>query len=242
MVNGGFNGNPLRNEVEPAARKTLRTDQPTILAQAGHVPQAAAFQSFPVAPFRWENHLAFRGRGHRWFLRCKDLLPKNCDLSRFLPDCGSKILCNPLHNVVGIFCQTLPLTMKNKSQNAASGGRAAKGNFRQHEIRGPRCRRGRFFSNQFSIVRIYYLKNANYQGFCPDLPVKFCSILAISRRKFLPSWCRMKITGQSLYERRRKSGEPLPKSGMGFVASGGRGKFLAKFARAVRRFRPESRR
>jgi hypothetical protein len=67
MVNGGFNGNPLRNKIEPAARKILRTDQSTILAQAGHGQQAAVFQSFPVAPFRWANRLAFRGRGHRCF-------------------------------------------------------------------------------------------------------------------------------------------------------------------------------
>ena len=95
--------------------------------------------------------------------------------------------CVTPYTRVGIFCQTLPLTMKNISQNTASGGRAAKGNFRQHEIRGQRCQRGRFSSNHFSVVRIYYLKNANYQGFCPDLPVKFCSILATSRRKFLPN-------------------------------------------------------
>lgn len=187
MVNGGFNGNPLRNEVEPAARKILWTDQPTILAQVGHVQQAAVCQSFPVAPFRWENRLAFRGRGHRCFLCCKDLLPKKCDLSRVLPDFGGMILCNPLRKTVVIFCQALPLTMKNESQNTASGGRAAKGNFRQHEIRGQRCQRGRFSSNHFSGVRIYYLKNANYRGFCPNLPVKYCSIFAISRRNVLPN-------------------------------------------------------
>ena len=94
--------------------------------------------------------------------------------------------------------------MKNKSQNTASGGRAAQGNFRQHEIRGRRRQHGRFSSNHFSLVRIYYRKNANYQGFRPDLPVKLCSIFATSRRNFLPCWCRMKIIGQSLFERRRK--------------------------------------
>jgi len=144
------------------------------------------------------------------------------------------ILCNSLRNVVAIFCQTLPLTMKNKSQNTAGGGRAAKGNFRQHEIRGQRCRRGRFSSNHFFLVRIYYLKNANYQGFRPDWPVKLCSFFELSRRNFLPSWCRMKIIGQSLFERRRKSGEPLPKSGDGVCGFGGFG-IAANFLQSLQR-------
>jgi hypothetical protein len=48
MVNGGCNGNPLRNEVEPAARKILRTDQPTILARTGHVNRPPF-----ASPLRW---------------------------------------------------------------------------------------------------------------------------------------------------------------------------------------------
>jgi hypothetical protein len=219
-VNGGFNGNPLRNEVEPSARKILRTDQPIILAGVGHVQQAAVFQSFPVAPFRWENRLAFRGRGHRCFLHCKDLLPKKCDLSRDLPDFGGKILCNPLRKAVGIFCQTLPLTMKNKNQNTVSGGRAAEGNFRQYEIRGQRCQRGWFSSNHFPVVIIYYRKNADFRGLCADLLVKHCSIFEPGGRNFPPCWCRMKIIGQSWFERRQKNrANHCQNPRMGFVAS-----------------------
>jgi hypothetical protein len=148
-VIGGCNGNPLRNGVEPAARKILRTNQPTILARAGHVQQAAVCQSSPVAPFRWGNRLAFRGRGQCCFLRCKDLLPDKYDLSRVFCDFGGKMLCNHLRKAVVIFCQALPLTMKNMGQNMAGGGRAAKENSRQYEIRGQRRQRGRFSSNHF---------------------------------------------------------------------------------------------
>ena len=46
-VNGGCNGNPLRNEVEPDARKILRTDQPFL-------PRPATFNGPPFAnPFEW---------------------------------------------------------------------------------------------------------------------------------------------------------------------------------------------
>jgi len=124
--------------------------------------------------------------------------------------------------------------MKNNSQNMVNSGRAAKGNSRQHEIRGQRCQRGRFSTNHFFNVRLYYRKNANYQGFCPDWAVKFCSILATSRRKFLPCWCRMKVIGQSLFERRRKSGEPLPKSGDGVYGFRGFG-IAANFLQGLQR-------
>ena len=164
MVNGGCNGNPLRNEVELAARKILRTDQPTILAQVGYVQQAAVFQSFPVAPFRWGNRLAFRGRGHCCFLRSKDLLPDKFDLSRVFQDFGGKILCNHLRKAAGIFCQALPLTMKNMRQNMAGGGRAAKENSRQYEIRGRGVSADGFPQIIFVLVRIYYLKTRFIKG------------------------------------------------------------------------------
>ena len=47
MVNGGFNGNPLRNEVEPAARKILgQINQPFL-------PRPATFNRPPFSnPFR----------------------------------------------------------------------------------------------------------------------------------------------------------------------------------------------
>jgi hypothetical protein len=70
-------------------------------------------------------------------------------------------------------------------QNMAGGGRAAKGNSRQYEIRGQRRQRGRFLSNHFFIVRMYYRKNAIYQGFRRNWLVEFCANLAPSRRKFL---------------------------------------------------------
>ncbi len=220
MVNGGYNGNSLRNEIEPAARKILRTDQPTILAQAGHVQQAAVCQSSPVAPFRWENRMAFRGRGHGCFLRGKDLLPNKCDLSRVSQDFGGKILCNPLHNGVAIFCQTLQLTMKNMNPNTASDGWAAEGNFRQYEIRGRRGQRGQFSSNHFSLVRLYYLKNANYQVFCPDLPVKLCSFFELSRQNFPPCWCRMeKLSANRCLSGGENRANRCQNPGMGFVAS-----------------------
>jgi len=38
-----------------------------------------------------------------------------------------------------------------------------------------------------SAVRIYYLKNAIYQGFCQNWPVKYCAMYETSRRKFLPN-------------------------------------------------------
>lgn len=176
---------PLRNEVEPAARKILRTNQPTILARAGHVQQAAVCQASALAPFRWGNRLAFRDRGHCCFLRCKDLLPDKCDLSRVFRDFGGKMLCNHLRKTVVIFCHALPLTMKNMRQNMAGGGLLAKGNSRQHEIRGQRRQPGRFLSNHFFLVRIYYRQNVIYQGFCQNWPVEFCANLAPIRRKFL---------------------------------------------------------
>jgi len=104
-VNGGCKGNPLQNGVGRAAQKTLRTDQPTILARAGHVQRAAVCQSFRVAPFRWGNRMALRG--HHWFLRSEDLLPDKYDLSRVFRDFGGKMLCNHLRKAVVIFCQAL---------------------------------------------------------------------------------------------------------------------------------------
>jgi hypothetical protein len=77
--------------------------------------------------------------------------------------------------------------MKNTRQNMAGGGRAAKGNSRQYEIRGQRRQRGRFSSNHFFIVRIYYRKNAIYQWFRRNRPVEFCANLAPSHRNFLPN-------------------------------------------------------
>jgi hypothetical protein len=68
--------------------------------------------------------------------------------------------------------------MKDMNQNMASGGGAAEGNFRQLEIRGQGRQHGRFSSNHFFVVRIYYLKNAIYQGFRQNWPVKYCASLA----------------------------------------------------------------
>jgi hypothetical protein len=76
--------------------------------------------------------------------------------------------------------------MKNKSQHDQRRSRK-KGNFRQYEIRGQRCQRGHFSKNHFLQVRIYYRKNALYQGFRPDLPMKLCSMIEQGRRSFLPN-------------------------------------------------------
>jgi hypothetical protein len=43
--------------------------------------------------------------------------------------------------------------MKSMNQNMAGGGRVAKGNFRQHETRGQRRQRGRFFLKSFSSCK-----------------------------------------------------------------------------------------
>jgi hypothetical protein len=39
----------------------------------------------------------------------------------------------------------------------------------------------------FFVVRIYYLKNAIYQGFRQNWPVKYCAMYEPNRRKFLPN-------------------------------------------------------
>jgi hypothetical protein len=95
------------------------------------------------------------------------------------------------------------------------------------------------------VVRIYYPKDATDQEFCRDLA---CTILCVWRAT--PSRISAmlvpyeKIISQSWIERRRKAGEPLSKSGgwsrwLPWLRD--RGKFLAKFAKAVRRFLSESR-
>jgi hypothetical protein len=101
------------------------------------LPRPATANRLPFSnPFRWHHSVGqtvwrFEVEGIVVFFRGKDLLPNKCDLSRVLQDFGGMILRNPLHKAVGFFCQTLPLTMKNKSQNMASGGLAAKVNSRQ---------------------------------------------------------------------------------------------------------------
>jgi hypothetical protein len=77
--------------------------------------------------------------------------------------------------------------MKDMNQNMASGGRAAEGNFRQLEIRGRGVSTGDFPQIVFFVVRIYYLKNAIYQGFRQNWPVTYCASHAQGRRKFLPN-------------------------------------------------------
>jgi hypothetical protein len=55
----------------------------------------------------------------------------------FAGNMGCEMLCSALHNAAGFFCQTLPLTMKNTSQDAPET------NSRHREIRGQKlCRRG----------------------------------------------------------------------------------------------------
>jgi hypothetical protein len=69
-----------------------------------------------------------------------------------------------------------------------SGGRAAKrGIPASVKFMGKGVIEGFFSSNHFPHVRIYYLKNANYQGFCPNLTIKCCAMIAQGRRKFLPN-------------------------------------------------------
>lgn len=185
--------------------------QATIPAPVEPIQPAAVFNPSEKQRF---SHV----RIHYW---------QNAIYQGFCRNLGCIILRSLLHKAGAIFCQTLQWTMNNISQNTASGsfrgsplrndrfaagGRRA-ANFRRCGIRGQKRPRGRFSSNHFSPVMIDYLKNANYQGFRPDWPVKLCSFFELGRRNFLPGCCLMKIIGQSLFERRRKSGEPLPKSG-----------------------------
>ena len=121
------------------------------------------------------------------FPSCKDLLPKKRDFSMVLPDFRYLILCNPLRKTIGIFGQALPIEMKNKSKHEQRRADGKKGNFRQRESYGQKGRRRFCPSNHFPQVRIYYRKNALYQGFRPDLPVKLCSMIEQGRRNFLPN-------------------------------------------------------
>ena len=135
----------------------------------------------------------FAGRGStkifsiKSFSSCKDLLPEKRDLSNFLPDFHRIMLCNPLRKIVVIFRQVLPIEMKNKSKHDQRRAGGKKGSSRQSEIYGQSGRRRFFPSNHFPHVRIYYQRNAIYQGFRRDWPVEFCANLAPSRRKFLPN-------------------------------------------------------
>jgi len=110
-ANSGRNANPLGDAVDPPAGKLFRTDQPIHPAQAESVEWASG--------------------------RVRIYYPKNGIYQGISPNRGGKILCSPLHKADGIFCQTLPLTMNNTSQDAAET------NSRHREIRGQKlCRRG----------------------------------------------------------------------------------------------------
>jgi hypothetical protein len=75
--------------------------------------------------------------------------PKNAICKGFCHDFGSIMLCSPLHDAGRTFCQALPLTMQNMNQKTASGERAETGNFRHHDIHGPRRQYGPVASNHF---------------------------------------------------------------------------------------------
>jgi len=164
------------------------TNQQAVLAQVKHVQGTAALQPFPFTPLQRKHRLAFAGQGHRHrFYHGKDLLPEKPHLSRVWPGFHLYNIVPLIYQTGKISCQTLQMTMKNMNRNMVGGGWTVKAKFRQCEIRGQRRQRGRFPSNHFFAVRIYYHKNAIYQGFRRNWPVEICANLAPSRRKFLPN-------------------------------------------------------
>jgi len=98
--------------------------------------------------------------------------PKNALCKVFCPDFGGIILCSCLRKAVGIFCQALPLTVKNMKQKAASGVGRKKGNFRHHEIRGPRRQCGQVALNHFYRCKDLLPAKLELSGVLPELAGK----------------------------------------------------------------------
>jgi hypothetical protein len=110
-ANSGRNANPLGSAVDPPAGKLFRVDQPI-----HPVPVKSVERAVGVVRIYYPKNAMFQG----------------VSLNR-----GGKMLRSPLHKAAGFFCQTLPLTMKNTSQDAAET------NSRHREIHGQKlCRRG----------------------------------------------------------------------------------------------------
>jgi hypothetical protein len=84
--------NPLRKMVEifcQALQLTMK-DMNQNMTSGGRVAQG----NFPQLEIRGRG--CQRGRFHsNCFLRCKDLLPEKCNLSRVPPELAGRILCKP---------------------------------------------------------------------------------------------------------------------------------------------------